>query len=107
MTWHGFLVLQSVAAIATFAAPITEFKGKRLRMLRICAAACALAFFVDAPFECHGVWTIEGGPHARLIIVPLENMLVISASVPFAILLHVFARRYRLSRTAQLRTPAS
>jgi hypothetical protein len=105
MTWHYFLWLQSLGAVIIFAAPLRELRGRRLRMLRICAAAFALAFFIDSPFECHGVWTIEGGPHRRLIVVPIENMLVISASVPFAILLHLLAGRFRQWKTAQSQIP--
>jgi hypothetical protein len=101
MTWHVFLVIQSVVAVAIVSAPIRELRGRRLRILRICAAAFTLSFFVDAPFECDGVWTIEGGPHHRLLMVPIENMLLIAASVPFAILLHVLFGRLRQTNIAQ------
>ena len=92
MTWHHYLAIQSLLAAAILIWPRVWSATSRVRLLRVTAAAFALSFFVDSPFECARVWAFAGAPHTDLVGVPLENMLLIASSVPFAVTIYLAAR---------------
>ena len=106
MTWHHYLAVQLLMATAILCWPRVWSASSRWRLLRLTAAAFALSFFVDSPFECARVWTFEGSPHADLLGVPLENMLLIASSVPFAVTIYLAARNLH-QRSALPKTPES
>ena len=59
----------------------------------------AIMFFVDYPAEDRLIWQFADGPHASLIRVPIENMVVTAASAPYTITLYLLAQTLLRRRT--------
>ncbi len=102
-SWHAYLALQSFIAVLIFLLPSEWLRGRRMHLLRICLAAGTLSFFIDAPFEAIRVWSWGDGIHLLVGIVPIENLVLIAGSVPFAVLLYSTIGRLRRSGRAARR----
>ncbi len=105
MTWHEFLYgFIGLAALLTFL-PWPRASRKRSRILRASAMLFAIMFFVDYPAEDRLIWQFADGPHASLIRVPIENMIITAASAPYTITLYLLAQILLRRRTELAGTP--
>jgi hypothetical protein len=85
MHWHQFLALFTTGAVFLTVAPWPAHAKRRVRLLRVAALAFVFTFFVDSPAEHRAIWSFEGELHSELLDVPIENMLLTAASVPYTI----------------------
>jgi hypothetical protein len=89
MSWHQYLTLHCVVAAVGVFLGRRLYRGRLGRLLRVSLGAGALAFFIDYPAEDRMLWSFEAASYGLLLKVPLENILVISSSVPYLIAVYL------------------
>jgi hypothetical protein len=96
MSWREFLIAYSIGGVLCLAAIKIRYSISFLRLLRVIGATAALSFFVDYPAESRGIWRFRA-PLARLLEVPIENLIFMAASPSYIILIYLWLQeRLRL-----------
>ena len=105
MTWRTFLVIHFMTSFLFVFLSKELLRGKRLRLLRVVAAAFALSFFIDYPAEDREIWFFPSPSTSTLIKVPIENMVFIASCVPYIIVFYLLFQNLVRSRAERSRNP--
>src|ERR1700724_3165687 len=100
MKWHTYLLVYILcSALCTWLLRIV-FSINWGRLLRVCLATGALSFFVDYPGEQMRIWTFEDNYDYLVLEVPLENIFLLIAAIPYIRLLFLTVQRLLRRRSA-------
>jgi hypothetical protein len=105
MNWPDFILLYAALAAALALLFRRIFAGQWWRLSRVMAAAVSLGFFIDYPAEDRHIWRFAGTSRLYLLEVPVENLILMMASIIYILLIYLPLRNSPRFHNAQSRTP--
>lgn len=107
MTWSEFLLLYTALAAMLLVVFHRLFAHNWWRLARVMALAGSMGFFVDYPAEDRSFWKFAGRSSFYVIEVPIENIILMVASVVYMLLIYLPLRNSLRLRSGQSRNPRS